>query len=139
MTEIAKTAQQHLLKEKQKAERTIKQLQREVNDGVQWRVTNEGSLQQKTRELEQLHRNEAKARRQLEWDKDMLAEQVLVSRNEAERLAKRAEDLRSQRLNLKEFRTQGLNIIHKAVAEQREAVTVHTQVFSRLLFLCFFV
>jgi hypothetical protein len=127
------------MQQKQKTERTIKQLQREVNDGVQWRVSNEGSLQQQTRKLEELERNGAKARGQLEWDKDKLAEQVIVSRNEAERLAKRAIELRSQRLNLKKFRAQGLKNINKAVAEQGRAAIVQTQVFSRLLFLCFFV
>jgi hypothetical protein len=125
--------------QKQKAERTIKQLQRQVNDGVQWRVSNEENLESKKRELEELERTGSKARRQLEWDKDKLAEEVVVSRNEANRLAKRAIELRSQRLNLKKFRTQGLKNITKAVAEQRQAVIVQTQVFSRLLFLCFFV
>ena len=139
LTDIAKVAQQDLLQQKQKAERTIKQLQRQVNDGVQWRVSNEENLESKKRELEELERTGSKARRQLEWDKDKLAEEVIVSRNEANRLAKRAIELRSQRLNLKKFRTQGLKNINKAVAEQKQAVLVQTQVFSRLLFLCFFV
>ncbi len=72
-------------------------------------------------ELDFVERNGAKERRQL-------ADQITVSRNNEARLNTRANDLRNQRVSLKQFRMQGQINIDKAVVEQIDAVKSDTKV-----------
>jgi hypothetical protein len=88
----------------------------------------ETACEQRQIELDFVERNGAKERRQLEIDKASLADQITVSRNKEARLNTRANDLRNQRVSLKQFRMQGQINIDKAVVEQIAAVKSDTKV-----------
>ena len=78
-----------------------------------------------------------KERRQLEIDKASLADQITVSRNNEARLNTRANELRAQRVSLKQFRLQGQINIDKAVIQQIAAVKSDTKVVCALEHLSF--
>jgi hypothetical protein len=135
---IANKAEHEYHKLNDTVERKINRLQRQVAEAVECRVNTEASFEKKTLELELFQRRVAKERRQLEFDKAELAFQSKVSQNEAARLKIREENLKTQRQNLKQFRSQGQTIIDKAVRQQSEALESNTKVRCRYLFLCFF-
>jgi hypothetical protein len=93
--------------------------------------------EQKRNELNFVERNGAKERRQLEIDKASLADQITVSRNNEARLNTRANELRAQRVSLKQFRLQGQINIDKAVVQQISAVKSDTKVVCALEHLSF--
>ena len=138
MKAIANKAEHEYHKLNDTVERKIIRLQRQVAEEVESRVNTEASFEQKTRELELLQRRGAKERRQLEFDKAELGFQSKVSQNEAARLKIREKNLKTQRQNLKQFRSQGQTIIDKAVRQQSEALQSTTKVWCVYLFLCFF-
>jgi len=135
---IANRAEHEYHKLNDTVERKLNRLQRQVADEVESRVNTVAACEQKTRDLELLQRRGAKERRQLECDKADLAFQTKVSQNEEARLKIREANLKTQRQNLKQFRSLGQTIIDKAVRQQSEALEASTKVWCGYFFLCVF-
>ena len=115
-----------------KATRTEASLTRALNVEKDRVDALEAACEQKRIELDFVERSGAKERRQLEIDKASLADQITVSRNNEARLNTRANELRAQRVSLKQFRLQGQINIDKAVVQQISAVKSDTKVVCAL-------
>jgi hypothetical protein len=117
------------------AERKINQLERKVHNQNDAKASAEQIISAQQRQVNLDEREVSKQRRQLAMDQSSVEQQLLLCRQDAERLRSRTDKIREERVQMKEFRSNGQMIIDQAVQNTAEKVESMTKVQSFFIFI----
>ncbi len=116
------------------SQRKITQLERKIHDHNDAMASAEHIRSAQQRKVDLDEREVSKQRRQLAMDQSSVAQQLLLCRQDAERLRSRTDSIREERVQLKEFRRNGQKTIDQAVHNTAEKVETTTKVQSIVFF-----
>ena len=112
----------------------INQLERKLHDHNAAKASVEQIISAQQRQVDLDAREVSKQRRQLAMDQSSVEQQLLLCRQDAERLRSRTDCIREERVQMKFFRSNGQKIIDQAVNNTAEKVETTTKVQSVFFF-----
>jgi hypothetical protein len=116
------------------AQRKTNQLERKLHDHNDAKASVEQIIHAQQRQVDLDAREVSKQRRQLAMDQSSVEQQLLLCRQDADRLRSRTDSIREERVQMKEFRINGQKIIDQAVNNTAEKVETTTKVHSYYFF-----
>jgi hypothetical protein len=128
-------AEHELVMVQKTAERKINLLERKLHDLNDAKASEEHIISAQQRQVDLDAREVSKQRRQLAMDQSSVEQQLLLCRQDAERLRSRTDSIREERVQMKEFRSNGQKIIDQAVHNTAEKVETTTKVQSHIFFI----